>query len=556
MDPLAREVMQGWDRADSERGTWRNHWQQITELCLPERNDYTVEKAPGMKRNQSIFNETPEFALTQFANGLHSYLTSPYLPWFALHIENERIDAMREVRLWLDGVTQAMQNYYNGPRHNFASQSHEVYLDIGSIGTGVLAQLESDKSDILFSARHLKECVIWESDEDRIDALTRRWWFTAKQAFQLWGAAAGEKVLKAYEDGNNLKRFYFYHAVRPRKNRDPQMRDVRNAPFESIWVGAEDANVIQIGGYHEFPYHVPRFSKTVGEIYGRGPGMTMLPLMKMLNEATKLVIKAAQKVIDPPLQVPDDGFLLPIKTVPGSQNFYRASLPQQARIAPIQTGGRIDIGDEFIARLEQKLMRGFYVEYMMAPGAMNNPKPENAGKNVPAEFYLQQRDSNMRLLSPMLARMQSEFLGPLIDRTFAILWRKSERMGWGQGAPFPPPPEILSGRPFVVEYLSPIAIAQRSSELDSIGRLMQQQLLVRQINPQSPSVIDDQAVMWQTARDLNAPVAILKSPDRLAQEENAQAQQQQALMASQAADSLGSAIKNSAQGMQALQGPP
>ncbi len=44
----------------------------------------------------------------------------------------------------------------------------------------------------------------------------------------------------------------------------------------------------------------------------------------MLNEMSKTTIKAAQKQVDPPLLVPDDGFILPVRTVPGGLNFYRA----------------------------------------------------------------------------------------------------------------------------------------------------------------------------------------------------------------------------------------
>ena len=52
--------------------------------------------------------------------------------------------------------------------------------------------------------------------------------------------------------------------------------------------------------------------------------MTALPDVKMLNEMSKTTIKAAQKQVDPPLLVPDDGFILPVRTVPGGLNFYRA----------------------------------------------------------------------------------------------------------------------------------------------------------------------------------------------------------------------------------------
>lgn len=550
MDERARDVIDGFNRLKSNRGTWENHWQQITELCLPERNDYTVMRTPGMKRNQQIFNEVPEFALNQFANGLHSLLTSPSLPWFALHCDDDRLDQMREVRIWLEAASNEMYSIFAGPRNNFASQSHEYYLDLGSIGTAVMAALESERDKVMFSTRHLKECVVEENDEDRVDSLTRRWSYTPKQAYQAWGKDAGTNVLKLYMDGSD-KPLHYFHRVRPRKDRNPDRMDGKNMPFESIYVGEEDGNIVKEGGFSEFPYLVSRFSKTAGEIYGRGPGMTMLPLMKMLNEATKLVIKAAQKVVDPPLQIPDDGYLLPIKTVPGSQNFFRANSPVNARIAPIATGGRIDIGDEMVTRWESKILRGFFVEWMMMPVA-DPSDPNSAGKGVTATWVLEQRDKKMQMLSPMLARLQSEFLGPLIERTFNILWKRSIGMRFGYGSPFPQPPDILRGQKWHPTYVSPIAIAQKSSELDSVGRMLQQQLMLRQINPEAQIIIDDQAIMRRTMRDLNAPADSLKSPEALAAEAKQKQGAEGALNGSEVAGKMAGALSDTANAAKAM----
>jgi len=551
MEEKARRVIEDFDRGDAERGTWKNHWQQITELCLPERNDYTVQRAPGMKRNQNIYDASPVFALQQFANGLHSLLTSPTLQWFMLHSDDDRLNDRQDVRAWFDAVAMTMYGYFNGPRHNFASQSHEYYLDLGSIGTAVMAVLESDRSGILFSARHLKECVIFENDEDRVDGLTRRWKYTARQAFEAWGLNAGPKVAEAF-DKQPDKVMFFYHQVKPRKDRNPERRDKMHKAFESIYVSGEDGHIIAEGGFDEFPYLVSRFSKTAGEIYGRGPGMTTLPDMKMLNELNKMVIKSAQKIVDPPLQIPDDGYLLPIKTVPGSQNFYRANSPQTARITPIETKGRVDIGFEMLTELRAQINRGFYVEWMMMPSDPSDPAA--AGKGVTATYVLQQRDEKMRLLSPMLARLQSEFLGPLIDRTFNILMRQSIARGFGEGSPFPPVPEALAGTDWHVEYLSPIAVAQRSSQLDSVGRLLALQQQMRVIDPNGQLIVDPEAIMRLTSRDLNAPAVALKTPEALQQEAQQRADAEKAMAGAQQAEQMAGAAKDGAQAMATMKG--
>ena len=539
MPELAADVIKQWEHLEGQRGPWKSHWQQVTDYVLPDRADYYVVKTAGTKRMQKVFDATPVWALQQFASGLHSLLTSPTLRWFGCKPDEDHLADDHDAHQWWDIVTEVMYGIFNGASHNFASQSHELYLDLGAVGTGVMSVTESDQSGILFSTRHLRECCIAENDEDRVDTLIRRWFYTAKQAAQRWGAAAGPAVLKAYEETPD-KLFEFLHAVRPRKERALGRSDRRNKAWESVYVSLADKSEIDVGGFDDFPYLVPRFSKITGETYGRGPGMWCLPDIQMLNVMGKTVLKAAQKIVDPPLFIPDDGYIVPIKTEPGSFNYYPAG--SQDRVIPLETRGNPQLGIELIQALRQQITRGFYVEWMMMPSDPSDPAA--AGKGVTATYVLQQRDEKMRLLSPMLARMQSEFLGPLIGRTFGILWRQSQRLGFGPGSPLPPPPPQLSGARWRIEYVSPIAVAQKASQLDGINRVIQTGIGMVQINPGIGKLFDTEAILRLAARDLNTPAAVLKSPERLQAEDQAAAQAQQALNGHMALANTASAAKD------------
>jgi hypothetical protein len=169
----------------------------------------------------------------------------------------------------------------------------------------------------------------------------------------------------------------------------------------------------------------------------------------------------------------------------------------------------------------------------------------------------------MMALSPFLSRMNAEWNGPLIDRCFAILWRKSKAMRFGPGSPFPPPPPELSGQALHVDYVSPIALAQRSSENDAIERLIERQGALRQLDQRSPMVLDSEWIMRRSQRDLNAPIGALKSPERMQQEAEQQAQAEAAAaqhaqmqsLAGAAADGS-QALKNVADAGQTMQGAP
>ena len=155
----------------------------------------------------------------------------------------------------------------------------------------------------------------------------------------------------------------------------------------------------------------------------------------------------------------------------------------------------------------------------------------------------QRRDEMLRLLGPMVSRLTGEFLGPVIERTFRIMF---------ENYMFPPLPPELAGAAWTVEYLSPLAISQKSGDADNImlwwGGL-------ERMAPIDPSVLD--AVdMPETARWLadryNVPPAILRSREDAAARGEArdEAMAQEREMA--AADTATRAGKQGAQAMREL----
>ncbi|HEY2068271.1 MAG TPA: portal protein [Rhizomicrobium sp.] len=540
MGDLANDVIQQWERGSTDKVTTLTAWQQIANYTLPNRSDYLVEKTPGQKRMTYIYDAMPVWALEQNACGMHSLMTSTSLQWFFMHCDDDRINANDDVRSWLNDAASAMYGLFNSPRHNFASQSYEVYLDLASIGTACMGVLDSARNDVLFTTRHMKECVWFENEEDRIDANIRQWKWTAKQAWAQWREKAGAAVKKALDDNKPETVFQFLHGVRPRKQRDPQRADAGNMEWESVYVSLADKSEISVSGFQEFPYLCPRSSKASGEIYGRGEASIGLPDIQMLNEFKKLIVKAAQKVIDPPLQVPDSGFLMAIRTVPGSFNYYRANTT--GRIEPIKTGGDIQLGIEMLNALQNQIAKTFYVDMLRMPVDPQDPVSE--GKGVTATYWLQRRDKEMMMLAPTLARRQAEFLGPLIDRVFAMLWRKSKRMKFGPGSPFRMPPPQLQGQKLNIEYVSPIALAQKSTQMDGVTRLMQIQSQLKQIDNNSATIIDGEAILRLASRDWNAPVEVLKSADQLQQEAQAKAQSEAAMANHMALANVAGAAKD------------
>ena len=389
-------------------------------------------------------------------------------------------------------------------RSNFQQEIFELYHDLITFGTAAMF-IEEDQDDLLkFSTRHINEIYITENDKGRIDTVYRKFKITLRAAFQQFGENLSE------EARNKVKKDPFdeidiLHAVYPRQDFDPTKKDKKNMEFESTYVEYKNGNELSVGGFMEFPFVVPRYLKASHEIYGRSPAMTALPDVKMLNEMSKTTIKAAQKQVDPPLLVPDDGFLLPVRTVPGGLNFYRSGT--RDRIEPLNIGANNPLGLNMEEQRRTAIRNVFYVDQLLL----------QQGPQMTATEVIQRNEEKMRLLGPVLGRLQSELLKPMIDRCFAILLRNNQ---------FAPAPEFLSGQDIEIEYVSPLAKAQKGTELSSITRAIEILGSLANVAPVFDYINFDSLVK-HIADLVGVPQKVLKLQSQVNAEREQAAQQQE-----------------------------
>jgi hypothetical protein len=280
--------------------------------------------------------------------------------------------------------------------------------------------------------------------------------------------------------------------------------------------------LLRESGFKEFPYVVPRYLKSSSnEVYGRSPAMNALPDTKMLNTMSKVSIKAAQKQIDPPLMVPDDGFILPIRTVPGGLNFYRSGTRE--RIEPLNIGSNQPLGLQMEDQRRKAIRENFFVDQLMTVG----------NQNMTATEVLQRTEEKMRLLGPVLGRLQSELLQPLITRSFNLLFKNNK---------LPPIPEELGDQDIEIEYVSPLAKAQKTQELSSVMRGIEIFGSMQNIAPVF-DYIDIDGLVSHIQEVLGLPAKIMRSKAEVQQmqqqKQQAEMEQMQLQQAQQVAESAG-----------------
>jgi len=499
---LTKKLLKRFDRLKSNRQNWESHWQEVADYMQPRKADVTKSRSKGDKRTELIFDSSPLQAVELLAASLHGMLTNPSTTWFSLRFKGEELSDNDEAKAWLENATEVMYKAIN--RSNFQQEIFELYHDLITFGTAAMF-IEDDEEDVLkFSTRHINEIYISENDKGRIDTIFRKFRLTARAAIQKFGENVSDSIVTKHKK-DPYEEVEILHAVYPRADFDPKKQDKSNMPFESVYLEAGTGDELSVSGFREFPFVVPRYLKASHEIYGRSPAMTALPDVKMLNEMSKTTIKSAQKQVDPPLLVPDDGFILPVRTVPGGLNFYRSGT--RDRIEPLNIGANTPLGLNMEEQRRDSIRNAFYVNQLMM----------QSGPQMTATEVIQRNEEKMRLLGPVLGRLQSELLKPLIDRAFSLLIRKDL---------FGPIPEFLSGQDIEIEYVSPLAKAQKSAELQSIMRGIE---IMGQLSNVAP--VFDHLNMDKLVKHLmdivGVPQKVLKSSSEL-QDEREQAQQQQA----------------------------
>jgi hypothetical protein len=221
-----------------------------------------------------------------------------------------------------------------------------------------------------------------------------------------------------------------------------------------------------------------------------------------------------------------------VRTQPGGLNFYRSGT--RDRIEPLNIGANNPLGEQQLEQRRTAIRAAFYVDQLIL----------GQGPQMTATEVIQRTEEKMRLLGPVLGRLQAELLQPLIDRTFEILSRQR------QFEPFPEQlqTENLAGSgidDFQIEYVSPLAKAQRSGDVQGALQMVEFLMPLMQIDPSVIDYLDMDGLAQHIIKVTGTPAVVVRGDAEVEaireQKAEAAAQQEQMQMMQQAATSAGEA---------------
>lgn len=535
-NPISVAACKRLAKLQSVRGNFESQWRDIRELVRINTTTPGQENSPGTALANRIYDGTAPWALEQLSAGLNSFLTSPTDRWFNIGITSNtrrwqdwQQGLNEEDLAWLEEISDGLFEEYSDPEVNLNPCINENYMDIGGMGTSVLYQdYDWDAGHLFFRSFPLSDCYIAEGAKGRIDTLYRRTSMDVRQIKQEFSRSGDRIPSKIAAEQDESKTYWVIHEVRPRSDDEKKAAKSYGGrmAFTSCWVAEElkDDPPMREHGFEEFPYHVPRWTKLNNEVYGRSPAMNCLPDIRMLNAMAKVVIKAAQKIVDPPLIVPDDGFIMPIKTHPGSLLMKTAG--QEDTIVPLETRGRIDIGLDLLQSKQEQIMKSFYVDWII-----RNKKRERQT----ATEVMDDRNEMLRQMSPMLGRLQVELLNPMIVRSYNLM-NKAGR--------FRPAPAGLQGKELRVYYVSPAAKAQFGSKGQNLNAFINDLTQYAAVDPTIVDIVNPDELASQLALYRDVSRKVLRTPEQIDVVRKEKQQQQQIQAGAEAAKNLGSAAAN------------
>ena len=529
IDQRAAVLMKRFGSLKTYRSNWESHWQEIGDFVAPNKGNITKKRTHGDKNTERIFDGTAQFAAELMASSMHGMLTNSGTPWFSLRYTDEEFETDDTSKEWLEAATDTM--YVEIGRSNFHEAINELYFDLVTFGTAVMF-VDTDKEGTLrFSTRHISECYVSEDEFGRVDTVFREFKMPARAAVAQFGEEnITQRLLKKSQD-DPYDMVELLHVVMPRYDRDTVKIDAKNKPVASIYLDPGDKKIISESGFDEFPYMVPRFRKASYENgYGRSPAMTALADIKMLNEMSKAVIQAAQLQIHPPLLVPDDGFILPVRTVPGGLNFYRSGT--RDRIEPLNIGANNPLGENQLEQRRTAIRAAFYVDQLVTG---NRP-------GMTATEVIQKSTEKMRILAPLTGRLQSELLRPLIDRIFNLISKKKG---------FAPAPETMAGNEIDIEYVSPLAKAQRQGDVQASLELFQFLAPLMQVDPNVVDFLDVDGLAKHIIKTTGVPASVVRGAEEVAVIREQKQQMQAQMAADQRTAMLAKAAGEGAPGLRA-----
>lgn len=486
------------DAMVATRYNYESVWQSIADNLFGRR-DFTTSRTPGTNRKARIYDDTASQMLDMLSGAMQSLLVNPAERWFALRFEDAELNDSREASDWLRAVEFRLDHAIKAATANFNSQCAETFIDLIGFGTGGLFIDDVPGIGVQFSNRPLQEIYIIEDAAGIVVGVARKFKLTADQAVDKFGdkAKSANRAVKTkgFEDKHEYRQL-----ITKNNDQKPGRLDASGMPWSSVIISMEDQAVMSEGGFREMPLITPRWTKEPGEVYGRGSGHNALSNGGGLNEQKKTAYMAGQLAVAPPRIMESEAVLgSDVSFAPHALIIVDTSSSQMnPPIQELRSSARFDVSEKLLAMDQDSVRAAFHWPLLQS---LQDPR-------MTATQVLELSAQTQRHLAPILGRIQTEFLDPIIDRVFAIEAR---------GGRLPPMPAELNGVPtdYTVDYKSAAFNAQKTNSARLVIDFSSAVANLSSVDPGVLDVVNFDEGVRELGLALDVPPSMMNSPQQV-----------------------------------------
>ncbi|BEU87449.1 portal protein [Selenomonas sp. TAMA-11512] len=529
-----------------KRGTYEKRWEEIRSYQLPYLGSFDGvddETNAGNRKDGNVWHNCAWDCNQIFAAGVMGGLTPPSRKWFRLNFANTELEDNSNLGKILDERIDILADVLE--KSNFYTAVHSCYLEL-AFGQAPLGIFPDRQYGVHFVPYPIGSYAMENGADGTIQTFCRRYKMSAQQLVDKFGEEnVPDNIRAELSNGPGIKATHtVVWYVDKNRNHDPKKLGSAYLPYISVYYmeGSAEDEFLHIGGFHEWPVPVARYLITGNDSYGKGPGWFAEGDAKILHLLEKDKLTVVELGVKPPVVVDDSLATKGINLVPSGKTFVQ----QKDAITPLfQVQVNLEHLLTVVEDVTTRIKRAYSADLFLML--------DQQDKSMTAREVLERTQEKMNILGPVVQRMQFEFLGRIIERVYNILDR--ERM-------FPEPEdeeaaEMLRNQELKIEYISPLAQAQKMSGLVNIEQAVAFIAQMAQFHPDILDKMDWNETANRYISMVGAPAAIKRTDDEYAaiqqqkQEMAAQQQEmQQAAQMAQMAAPAAQAAKNATEAAQ------
>ena len=286
---IVKKGLSGRDRAEallkelavlkSQRAPYEAGWEEAQKfvssvtLRFADSGDDSDRQYETPRRISS----RPSSFMNTLVSGICGYSINPNIMWQKLGLEDEELESRHGVKDWEEKADRACYREYN---HSNLYGQMPPFIESAVITGHAVMLVEEDlaRQKIRYAAMDTREVYLDTNEYDEADTLFREFYMTLEKAAAYFGfeSLAPELRLLRDDEGAPARPVRILHAVYRNKDQDGENRLAGKFPYASVFVDCEHRHIMQEGGYHDFPYAVFYWKRTMGKKYGIGPAQMAL----------------------------------------------------------------------------------------------------------------------------------------------------------------------------------------------------------------------------------------------------------------------------------------